>query len=181
MALVPEDGTGLANANALASLTYCNTYHSDRGTSTWTGDDADKEAAIVRATAYLSEKYDWMGYRLKGRQDSEGAQALAWPRQGVIDQEGIYVNTDEIPIEVQKATAELALYELVNPGALDPTYTASGVIKSVKAGPVSVTFENDQTHSGSIRPVLLRVNDLIGQFLKTSSSGNRLSGTSIRV
>ena len=179
MALVVEDGTGKADANSFVSVSYADNYHSGRGTSTWTGTDATKEAALIRATDYLSEVYQWMGYRLKGRRDNEGAQALAWPRQGVKDKEGIYVNTNEIPVEIKKATSELALYELVNPGALDPTFTPSTVIKSVKAGPVSVTFENDRTDSNSIRPVILRVNNLVGQFIQTTG-GSRLSGASVR-
>lgn len=178
MAITVEDGTGLADADAFVSVSYCDTYLASRGKTLWTGDDTLKEQAIVRATAYLSEAFDWEGYRVKNRQATGGAQALAWPRHEVFDREKVYVSSNEIPVEVQKATAELALYELLNPGALDPTFQASTVIKNVKVGPVGIQFENQNTSASGIRPMILRVSDLVGQFLKTRARSSRLSGGS---
>jgi hypothetical protein len=165
MALTPEDGTGLANADALISLAYANTYHSERGNSTWTGDDADKESAIRRASFYLSNHYDWIGLPLNGR-----TQALAWPRTGVVDGLGYAIESSEIPKEVKQACAEAALRELVSVGSLTPDYTPSERLESAKVGPVSVTYANNRTDSESSRPILLIVRDLISQYLEDGGS-----------
>ncbi len=82
MALTVETGSGASDSDALITLAYADAYHSALGNSTWTGTDALKEAAIRRATAYVSESYNWDGVRSNGRN-----QALEWPRTGVIDQE----------------------------------------------------------------------------------------------
>lgn len=175
MALTVEDGTGLAAADALVSLTYCDTYHSARGNSTWTGDDADKETAIRRASFFLSNSFSWQGYKISAR-----SQALAWPRSGVVDSDGYSVASDEVPDEIEQACAEIALRELVTPGTMTPDYTPSDRVKSEKFG--SVAFDYDMSVSGpeSVRPVLLVVRDLIGPLLM-KNQGTRIAGSAVRV
>lgn len=166
MALEVEDGTGKTNADALISLAYADSYHADRGNATWTGTDAAKEIAIRRASSHLTFGYRWMGYKVKGRD-----QAMAWPRSWVMDADGWNVDADSVPIEIQQACAELALAELVEPGALTPTVTPSTQVKREKVGPLEVEYMAARTDPGAERPVLLIVRDLVGRFLsKTSSS-----------
>ena len=56
--MIPEDGTGLANANAYVSVEFADEYFSARGNQTWAGlGSADKEAAIIKATDYLEAVY----------------------------------------------------------------------------------------------------------------------------
>ena len=173
MALTVEDGSGLATADALVSLAFCDTYHTDRGNTAWTGLDADKEGAIRRASFFLSNSYAWEGRRVKGRN-----QALAWPRAGVSDAEGLGILSTEVPTEVQQACAEAALRELVTVGALTPDYTPSERQSSVKAGPVSVTFDLSRKDADAVRPVMLIVRDLIGPFLAGGNS--MLAGEAVR-
>jgi hypothetical protein len=78
--LVVEDGTGLANAESYASLTYVRTYHADRGSSVLTsGSDAAVEAALRRATRYVDGYGQrWVGHRVREEvsrraSDEEGA------------------------------------------------------------------------------------------------------------
>lgn len=166
MALEVEDGTGKTNADALISLAYADSYHTARGNMTWTGDDADKEVAIRRASAHLTFAYRWQGYKAQGRD-----QAMAWPRSWVVDAEGWSVDADEVPVEIQQACAELALAELVDPGTLTPTVTPSTQVKREKVGPLEVEYIAARTDPGAERPVLLIVRDLVGRFLSKTSSG----------
>lgn len=106
MAFIVEDGTGLATANSYLALADANTYHTDRGNSTWTGTDAVKQAALVKATTYLDAHYTWSS----GYKKSE-AQALQWPRTGAFDRDGYNVE-NEVPPAVESACAELALLAL---------------------------------------------------------------------
>jgi hypothetical protein len=147
MALIVEDGTGLSTAEAMISVTDANTYFTARDLSEWTGTDAVKEAALRRGWQYVENRYRlrWKGSR------THREQALAWPRMasvstyytststGVIyDQDGHYIDSDEVPAQVKWANAEAAL--LVIQGVdLEPRIERGGEIASemVKAGPVA--------------------------------------------
>lgn len=118
MALITTPGA--ADANSYASLVEAAAYHSARGNSTWTGTDALKEAALIRATQWIDGRYgdQWPGTRRHLRE-----QALDWPRVDAYDRDGTYVDVDTIPPEVLNATCEAALRELVTPGSLSPDVT----------------------------------------------------------
>lgn len=111
---------GAADANSYASLAEANAYHTARGNAAWTGADAAKEAALIRATQWLDGRYgdQWPGIRWKLR-----AQALDWPRVEATDRDGTEIDYDSIPSEVVSATCEAALIELASPGALSPLVT----------------------------------------------------------
>lgn len=155
MALVVEDGTGLANADAFVSLAYADAYHSARGNTAWTGTDEAKEQAIRRATAFLSNAYRWKGERAQGRD-----QALAWPRSWVDDIEGHAVSATSVPWEVEQATCEVALRELTTPGTMTPDVTLTDRVRSEQVGPLRVEYLG-LTSSDAARPVLTVVNDLV--------------------
>jgi hypothetical protein len=175
MSLVVEDGTGLSNADALISVAFADSYHTANGNSTWTGDDSLKEQAIRRATAFISSGYAWAGYRTRGRK-----QSLAWPRAGVVDREGYAILIDEIPVEVKNAVAEIALRELVSPGAMNPDFIAASVVKREQVGSLSVEYANSFISAESQRPVLMAVADMISQFLCGGGSSS-LVGEAYRV
>jgi hypothetical protein len=175
VALIVETGAGLPNADALISVAFADAYHQALGNTAWTGDDAAKEGAIRRATAFMSNSYVWAGNRTKGR-----AQSLAWPRAGVEDAECYGIKIDEIPIEVKNATAEVALRELVSPGSMNPDFTASAAVKREKVGQLEVEYANASISADAQRPVLMAVRDMIGQFLK-AGGGNSLVGEAYRV
>ncbi len=208
MALVVEDGTGKDNANALIKHSFALTYWADRGRAVVKrgADDATKpflegdtvavgtktytaaqiDAAIVRATAYLSESFQYRGIRTYGRNSTaDGAdrfQALAWPRYGVYDREGAWVPSSgagAIPREIQWATAEASFYELEKPNGLQPVYEQNKVIQQVRAGSAQVTFDTDKVSASGARPKLTVLLDLIGEFLAVGA-GNSLVGTAVR-
>lgn len=125
MALIVEDGTGLASADAYISLADANTYWTDRGNSTWdAAADADKEEAIRRATEYLDSTFEWVGVRVSQ------TQGLDWPRYDVIDKDGYGIDSDAIPNKLAQATARLAVNALS--GDLLPVLDA-GSVKSTRS------------------------------------------------
>lgn len=184
MALVVEDGNpiwGKPNANAFDSLANVKARWTALGRDFSSYSDAQIEAAIIRATAWLSESFTWKGWRRHGRNSREGYQALAWPRYGVYDREGSYVDDEEIPIEIRWATAEAAWHELQEPESLNPAYTPHGREKKLRAGPVEIEYDLSRQDATGARPVLLAVTDLVAEFLNTATgSGSRYSSLAVR-
>ncbi len=133
MALITEDGTGLATAESYISEADADTYHSNFGHTDWTGTSAEKEEALRNATQFLDTKFlgRWRGQRLTQ------AQALAWPRSNVVDADEWFVESDEVPTAIARATAELALHALTE-DLLPPITAPVGSLKfsAIKVGPI---------------------------------------------
>lgn len=139
MALIVQDNTGaVAGANAYITVQQFKNYHADRGADTSAFDDEAIEAAIVRATDYLDQRFNFVGKKRLGRD-----QTTEWPRTDAWDRDRYYIN--DIPPEVKEACAEYALRALAAELNPDPERNASGVAvlsKSEAVGPISesVTF-----------------------------------------
>lgn len=103
MPLIVEDGTLPAGANSFASVADADAYHAARLTAAWTDElaEAQKEAALIRASDWLNRKVMWNGRK------ASRSQRMAWPRAGVSTQDG-EIAPDEIPAEVVEACCELA-------------------------------------------------------------------------
>lgn len=141
MALITEDGTGKTDAESYISVSAADTYFSNRGNSTWdAATTAAKEQALRKATDFLDMTFIWMG-RL---QDTD--QALNWPRGGAFDPNGREL-TDEVPVMVQRATAELAVEALS--ADLLSTQSRDDQVKSAQAGSVAVTYEDNASFQKS--------------------------------
>lgn len=146
MALITTAGD--IAANSYASLAQAAAYHTARGNSTWAGNDALKEAALIRATQWLDGRYGnrWTGIRWKLR-----LQALDWPRVEAYDRDGTVLDYDDVPVEVVNATCEAALRELVTPGSLSPDLTPGTAkvlteVKGIKWTPLRASAGvNDMT------------------------------------
>lgn len=175
MALVVEDGTGLSNAESLVSVTECDTFWTAFDASKWQGGTTLKEAALRRATAYLSNSFDWDGIKSKLRK-----QALAWPRIGCADREQQPILGTEIPVEVKTAVYHLAALELETPNALNPTVTLSEKTKSEKVGTIAVEYANIDTGVNAYTPIISMVGDLISPFLRTNGVATSITGRADR-
>lgn len=136
MALTVEDGTVVENANSYVSAADCTTYHTALGNTTWTGTDAAKEAAILRAMEWI-ESRPWRGVK------TDYDNPLSWPRSGVADSDGYAVPEDEVPSGVVKALCEAALIEISDAGALRPSLKRGGEVQSFSIpGVISKTFKS---------------------------------------
>jgi hypothetical protein len=140
MALIATIGG--SDSNSYNTLAAVDAYHLSRGHATWTGTDADKEAAIIRATFGIDNLYR-RGFDGK---KATGTQSLEWPRSSAVDTSGYAIAVDVLPNALLFGSSEAALIELVTPGALSPEYIA-GIIKTREK--VDVVEEETEYSSGS--------------------------------
>lgn len=136
MALIVEDGTGLATADSYVSEADATAYFADRGSPTaWTGaSSANREAALRYATAWLDGRYRWVGAVVRS------TQALRWPRCSAEDDEGRLLASNTVPQRVKDATCEAALSHLSN--ALNATLERGGEIEREKVGPLETVYRS---------------------------------------
>jgi len=165
MSLIVETGACVPNANSFATLAEADAYFADFG-GAWAGDDASKESALLRASAWLSTYPNWDGRLKCGR----GNQGLAWPRNGVVDCEGETVPDNEVPAEVKIATYAAALVELTAAGSLTPGVTPGQQVKSEKVDVIEVQYMTPKDQGvidgrsntvASLRPMLTQVQDVL--------------------
>lgn len=161
----------MANYGAVVDA---DSYHTARGNAAWAGDDTAKTAALVRATDYIDGRYRW---RLKsgrwqsmfpGERTAGRSQPLEWPRTGATDYEGNEIADDEVPVEVEHATYEAALRELVTPGILSPDYTPSAQVTKEKVGPVEVQYAEAKSGDNATpnRPVIPAIDEIIAPVVR---------------
>lgn len=158
---------GAANANAYCTLAFANQYQLDRpavGTTWASASDDAKDAAILWATTLMDSLWLWTGFTV------DAVQALQWPRQGMLKPTGWeYVPVTEIPIELQRATAEYARQLLASDLAGNSDIETLK-ITAMKAGPVAFSFGSGVT----AKPVPDTVFNLIPSswgYPKTRSKG----------
>jgi hypothetical protein len=151
MAFTPEDGTGLADANAYVAVADVDTYFSERGVAAWAAATNDqKEAAIYRATDYIEARFGqrFMGIKLTT------TQALAFPRDKLYDLEGTQI--EGIPLPFKKAVFEYAYRALTGDLWNEPYRSPKGriVVERTQVGPIEedvrYAFNRD---TSEIKPV----------------------------
>lgn len=131
MSLVVEDGTGLSNAEAYISVADADTYHTSfTGSTTWSGaSEGEKEIALRQGAQNLDSTYR---LRWKGSKVAYD-QALCWPRYDVEDEDGVLLDSDEVPPAVVQANAEMGLRALEQSGILSPDIVGeAGNVKRLK-------------------------------------------------
>ena len=160
MTLIIEDGTGLANAEAYASVAYCDQYHSDRGNTLWATDMTtdQKEQSIRRAADFMSQTYrtKWLGFR------RHSTQALDWPRVGVVVDKFVVVLDSVVPDDIKKANAELAFKGAFGDLNTDQT---QGVIRK-KVDGIEIEFDKNSPQTKKILSAL----GMLTQYLSGGGS-----------
>jgi len=165
-----EDGTGVDNSNAYASVGAVDNYLNDRGRieeNGWDdkGDD-EKEACIIAATDYIEQQYS---RKFVGRKSSN-TQGLSWPRYDAYDEDGFVIIG--IPKALINATAEYAVRAAASKLAPDPS-TASRSVKSEKKKVGSLEKEVHYITSGADKSVIdspyPAADKLISSLLKTTN------------
>ncbi len=134
MALVVEDGTGVAGANSYSTVAEFKEYHKDRGTDiSGLGGVADIEKLLIQATDYITQRWDPVFMGSKESSD----QPLAFPRKYLYDFNGDLVVG--IPSKLKWAQAEYALRAASGSLFTEPTTQASGQVATLireKIGPI---------------------------------------------
>jgi hypothetical protein len=171
MALVVEDGTGLATAESFISVAAALTYHSDRGNAAWALlTTAQQEQSLREAADYMEQVYRlrWAGYR------TTGTQALSWPRTLVPQPDApggyrawpFYYANNVVPQLVQFAAASLALR--ASAGALAPDVARATKTETVDV--VSVTYMDGTREFAKYR----EVDNMLAVFMGTSNNSMNL-------
>ncbi len=128
-------------ADFYGTVVGADAYHAARDNTAWTGADSVKQAALLRASAFIdSLGFDgnellWPGEKTGGR-----AQLRQWPRTGAVDAEGHAIDAATVPLEIEYATYEAALRELVTPGSLSPDYVPATQVKREKIDVIEVEY-----------------------------------------
>tara|TARA_B100000949_G_scaffold4534_2_gene3929 strand:+ start:3800 stop:4327 length:528 start_codon:yes stop_codon:yes gene_type:complete len=127
---------GASNANTYCTRAESTQYDDDNPQSgtTWSGASNDlKDQSLLMATRLLDEHLDWTGA------PSDTVQVLNWPRTGMWDRNGNFMDSDSIPNDVRDATAEFARQIIAADRMADDAVSTKG-ITNLQAGPVSLTF-----------------------------------------
>lgn len=153
-------------------------YFAERGeTAAWDA-VSDKDAALVRGSDYVDQRYRKMrgdgrwvslfvGQKVGGR-----SQVREWPRTGAVDMNGNAVDSGSVPIEVETAAYEAAMREGTNPGSLSPDYVTTGSKDRVKVGPIEVSYSTSQIPIGGgntpNRPMITEIDAILAPLLDGS-------------
>lgn len=156
---------GSASAESYASLVELYAHAQGYGL-TLTGTDAEKEAALRRAAAYMDAAYVWKGLR------ASEAQARAWPRADAgYDSDGYGIDADTIPAKVKAAQCEIAIAHLAGTDLWATQTTGAVSRKRVKAGPV----ETETEYQGArVTAALPAVAALLRDYATGIPGGSRL-------
>jgi len=142
MALIIEDGTGVASADSYATRAGYITFASDYYGETVADEDAS-DSPLRRAAAYL-DGLRWKGSRTLGR-----SQELAWPRADMVDCDGNSIDDDAIPSELILAQYELARAEDASPGVLSPQGSLrDSVVNKEKVDVIEVGYDTSRLAPG---------------------------------
>ena len=138
MAFTEQDDTGLiADANAYISLVEMRAYHLDRGLDLSAVADGDLEAAIVRATDYIDQRFPFIGLIL----NNYPSQTTEWPRKQAFWPDGGIISG--LPTPLKEACAEYA--NVAQTETLYQPSTTLGVVGVVKKKDQSVDVLKDVT------------------------------------
>ena len=150
MAFVPEDGTGLPDANSYIEVAFADEYFADRMVSAWLSlTNEAKQAYLIAATDYIDKRW---GPYFKGCRLTE-TQALEFPRDWFTTLAG----DGYIPAALKKATAEYAIRASVAPLAPDIIQDPSGYQvsrKFEKVGPIEERTDFAFLGPGAVRQLL---------------------------
>lgn len=120
-------------SDVYAGLAEADAYFAARSVAAWpAASAAAREAALLRATAYLDGRYRWVGVL------ADRSQPLGWPRTAT-DGEGRPLVG--IPERLKAACAELALIALTED--LAPPVDRGGRVVAERVGPVELRYAAD--------------------------------------
>lgn len=145
MAIIVEDGSGVAGANSYVSVAEFEAFALARGITIV----GNPEVLLIKAMDYI-ESLEYCGLKM------DSAQALEWPRFNIFI-DGYWIPGNEIPVALKTAQMQTALS--IDAG-VDPLETIPRLIKSATVGPISVTYED-----GSSSEIIRRVNASLGKLL----------------
>jgi len=160
MALVIENGTGVAEAVSFVTVAEARAFASARGV-TLSATDSAVEILLVKASDYLlGLEAFFQGTR------STSTQRLPFPRYDVCLPGGYELGPYVIPEALKEAQIQLAIEGVSRD--LRPTGDGREVIRE-KVGPLETEYA--RTGSGTIQPAFNKVFDLLLPLMKNQGGG----------
>jgi hypothetical protein len=160
---------GASDSNSYVDQLFASEYFNSRiGSDEWmSAISSVRDSALMMATDILDTNFEWIG------DISSDTQSLRWPRKNAIDVDGRDVPENVVPIQIKRASCELAISIIANVG-----YVAEvNDLDSVKVGPISVNF--DQVVSKY--PIPKKVLDILSHYgdYQGSVGGRTITTTSV--
>lgn len=152
---------GGANANSWASVAEFRAYVAVRvptnaGITSSLPADSVVEAALIAACRRIEDSVEWTGSAV------DNVQALTWPRSGMLSRNNFAIATTVNPNELKNAQCEMAFQMIAGGDFASDDAAAKGNVLGVKAGSVSVQFQ--QTFSNTTEAVDLAVRKQTSEF-----------------
>lgn len=170
--MIVEDGTGLENANSYVSVLDADNYFSARGVTEWESlEEAQKETALIKATDYIDNVFQWLGKKLTAE------QALRFPRKKLFDYEGEEV--EGIPTALKQAVCDAALLS-ASGTELFQTSEVNGDVVSENITSLSFTYSQNERKITS-RTLYDAINTKLRGLFKDRSKSGIVSGRVERV
>lgn len=143
MALVPETGTGVANADTFVTLAEFAAYVTAQArTIAATVTDAQKEGALRYAAKWVGTRGNWIAGRLTT------TQALDFPISASYDLKNKAIAA--VPQAVKDAQCEAAIAHITGESLAEPL-KRGGAIVAASVGPVSVTYAGNAPAGSTYR------------------------------
>lgn len=167
---VVEDGTGKSDATAYIEVTDADQVVIDYSLSWPSGYTTNqKKKALNIGSRYMDARFDgkWKGYR--GSQ----SQSMAWPRVDVVDTDGWWIDTNEIPAKLKQSAVEVATY-FAESGSAFPTLDDGGTLsrKKIKVDVIEIEKEWLAGNAGS--QINAKVDALLDPYLKGSGANGEV-------
>jgi len=150
MALIKEDGTIVASANAYANEADSVAYMTNLGRQAWIDATTEvREAALVRATAYIESRW---ALKFKGSQIGD-VQTLSWPRNDThYPRTGNPFAIDAVPVDILNASILYAAQiigpegdDLASMTSLEITPELDGTGRTIKSKREKVDVLEEET------------------------------------
>lgn len=174
MAIIVEDGTNVTGANSYVSVADCKTYLDLRGYIDW-GLEPFTEQSLFRAADYIERKYKlfWKG------KATNTDQSLAFPRAGIIDENGRTLPSDEIPQELIDAQCILANLTIDADGELVQltTITTQDNLIKRKKEKVDVLEEETEYFEALTQTFFSEVEGILAPLINNSFNGTIVRGS----
>ena len=159
LSFVVELGQGDPLATSYVSTQEADDYMDrvlDSYKTVWIESDEYKKQQMLIWGTQLFDEYVYFpsGYSIR----TYMRQALQFPRAGLVDYDGYTIDHRSIPTFVKQATIQMG-FEL---GKVDRTSEATRGIVQATVGPLSVTF--DQNYSHSVRAIPRGVRSIVARF-----------------
>jgi len=146
MAIEFDASIGSSSSTTYIDIAYFKQYWENRGVDYSSLTDDTIKGLLNRATEYIDSNYHFKGEVVST------TQSLSFPRYNIYDKNNTEILSTIIPVEVKKATSEIAS-EIYITDTNNGNYTSANQkgegIKSKSIGVMSITYSNNASGNGS--------------------------------